>query len=245
MADIRDYDVKVVKQLVSEKNYPELAKYMKEHGLVIKDGKVKSKNTEWLENNQKLYDLSQYVKKICCNSAYGGLLQSSCIAYDFRLGSSTTLTGRLVTKHMAERINDYTIKKCIYTGGTLIGGDTDSEKFDTKHTICDANGVIKQIEVEDLYKSCNGFWIDERTGKEYGFTTSKVLGYDDTKGCERFFGIRYVYRHKTRKKKWEIEDAEGNVVTVTEDHSCMVERDGKLISVKPRDITTDDILISL
>ena len=129
MADIRDYDVKVVKQLVSEKNYPELAKYMKEHGLFIKGGKVKSKNAEWLENNQKLYDLSQYVKKICCNSAYGGLLQSSCIAYDFRLGSSTTLTGRLVTKHMAERINDYTIKKRIYTGGTLIGGDTDSNYF--------------------------------------------------------------------------------------------------------------------
>lgn len=245
MGDIRDYDVKVVKQLVSEKNYPELAKYMKEHGLVIKGEKVKSKNIEWLESNKQLYDLMQYIKKIVINSSYGSLLNCSCVVYDFRLGSSTTLTGRLVTKHMAERINDYTIKKCIYTGGILIGGDTDSEKFDTKHTICDANGVIKQIDVEDLYKSCNGFWIDERTGKEYGFTTSKVLGYDDTKGCERFFGIRYVYRHKTRKKKWEIEDAEGNVVTVTEDHSCMVERDGKLISVKPRDITTDDILISL
>ena len=127
MVDIRDYDVKVVKQLVSEKNYPELAKYMKEHGLVIKGGKVKSKNIEWLESNQKLYDLMQYIKKIVINSSYGSLLNCSCVVYDFRLGASTTLTGRLVTKHMAERINDYTIKKCIHTGGTLIGGDTDSE----------------------------------------------------------------------------------------------------------------------
>ena len=102
MADIRDYDVKVVKQLVSEKNYPELAKYMKEHGLVIKGGKVKSKNTEWLESNQKLFDLQQYVSKIYLNSAYGATLSESCIAYDFRFGSSTTLTGRLVTKHRAE-----------------------------------------------------------------------------------------------------------------------------------------------
>lgn len=129
MTDNREYDVGLVKHLVKEKRFKELALYMKEHNLKLEHNLLVSCDRDFLENNQKLKDLSQYVKKIVLNSSYGATLNSSCVSYDFRLGASTTLSGRLVTKHMAEEINYNTIKKRIHKGGTLIGGDTDSNYF--------------------------------------------------------------------------------------------------------------------
>ena len=61
---------------------------------------------------------------------------------------------------------------------------------------------------------------------------------------EAFYsGFNYVYRHKTNKDKWEITSEEGQSIIVTDDHSCMVERDGKLLEVKPSEILEDDILL--
>jgi len=57
--------------------------------------------------------------------------------------------------------------------------------------------------------------------------------------------IDYVYRHKVEKEMFEIEDEYGNIVTVTEDHSVMIERDGKFLEIKPTEILDTDLLIGL
>ena len=51
------------------------------------------------------WDKRQLVKKINLNSLYGALLNPYCRFFDMRLGQSTTLCGRTITKHMASYIN--------------------------------------------------------------------------------------------------------------------------------------------
>jgi intein/homing endonuclease len=51
-------------------------------------------------------------------------------------------------------------------------------------------------------------------------------------------------KHKVKKKFYKI-TVNGNEIVLTEDHSLIVERDGKIISVKPQDVIEDDIFINI
>ena len=75
------------------------------------------------------WDKRQLVKKINLNSLYGAILNPGCRFYDFRIGQSTTLTGRCITKRMAETVNGILTGKEEHTGDCIIYGDTDSVYF--------------------------------------------------------------------------------------------------------------------
>jgi DNA polymerase elongation subunit (family B) len=75
------------------------------------------------------WDKRQLVKKINLNSLYGALLNPYCRFSDKRLGQSTTLSGRTITKHMASYINKIITGEYDYEGDSIIYGDTDSCYF--------------------------------------------------------------------------------------------------------------------
>jgi DNA polymerase elongation subunit (family B) len=75
------------------------------------------------------YDKLQLVKKINLNSLYGALLNKGCRFEDHRIGQSTTLTGRVIVKHMAARVNEILDGDYNYVGRSIQYGDTDSVIF--------------------------------------------------------------------------------------------------------------------
>jgi DNA polymerase elongation subunit (family B) len=77
------------------------------------------------------WDKRQLVKKINLNSLYGALLNPYCRFFDIRLGQSTTLCGRTITKHMASYINKIITGEYQHDGDSIIYGDTDSCYFST------------------------------------------------------------------------------------------------------------------
>ena len=56
--------------------------------------------------------------------------------------------------------------------------------------------------------------------------------------------IKYVMRHKVRKRLYKI-IVDNNAVTITEDHSIMILRNEKLESIKITDIKPTDKLIQI
>lgn len=89
--------------------------------------KKKSEATD--PEERAFWDKRQLVKKINLNSLYGALLNSGCRFFDKRIGQSTTLTGRSITKHMAGFVNEYLTEEYDHTGDAIIYGDTDSVYF--------------------------------------------------------------------------------------------------------------------
>ena len=77
----------------------------------------------------EFWDKRQLVKKINLNSAYGALLNAGSRFFDQRLGQSTTLSGRLVARHMASAVNDCLTGVKHHMGDAIIYGDTDSVYF--------------------------------------------------------------------------------------------------------------------
>ena len=75
------------------------------------------------------WDKRQLVKKINLNSLYGAILNPGCRFFDQRIGQSTTLTGRIIAKHMDAFVNEELTGVYDHTGETIIYGDTDSVYF--------------------------------------------------------------------------------------------------------------------
>jgi len=87
------------------------------------------KKTATTDEEQAFWDKRQLVKKINLNSLYGAILNPGCRFYDKRIGQSTTLTGRSITKHMAAETNRMLTGEYDYEGDCVIYGDTDSVYF--------------------------------------------------------------------------------------------------------------------
>lgn len=91
---------------------------------------LQAKKKEATEKEEiAFWDKRQLVKKINLNSLYGALLNPGCRFHDFRIGQSTTLTGRTIAKHMDSFVNEYLTGKYQYDGETIVYGDTDSVYF--------------------------------------------------------------------------------------------------------------------
>lgn len=56
------------------------------------------------KEQEEFYDKKQMIKKLSLNSLYGALINEGDKFYDFRLGASTTGTGRKITGHMISKI---------------------------------------------------------------------------------------------------------------------------------------------
>ena len=75
------------------------------------------------------WDKRQLVKKINLNSLYGAILNPGCRFFDQRIGQSTTLTGRIIAKHMDAHVNEAITGDYNHVGTSVIYGDTDSVYF--------------------------------------------------------------------------------------------------------------------
>jgi len=94
---------------------------------------MQKKKSEAIEAGDKemieFWDKRQLVKKINLNSLYGAILNPGCRFFDHRIGQSTTLTGRVIAKHMDAKINELLTGEYDHVGPAIIYGDTDSCYF--------------------------------------------------------------------------------------------------------------------
>ena len=93
-----------------------------------KELQAKKKEAETPED-KAFWDKRQLVKKINLNSLYGAILNPGCRFFDKRIGQSTTLTGRIIAKHMDGYINECIFGNYDHVGPAIIYGDTDSCYF--------------------------------------------------------------------------------------------------------------------
>jgi DNA polymerase elongation subunit (family B) len=93
-----------------------------------KELQAKKKTAETSED-KAFWDKRQLVKKINLNSLYGAILNPGCRFFDQRIGQSTTLTGRIIAKHMDSFVNEAITGSYDYIGKSIIYGDTDSVYF--------------------------------------------------------------------------------------------------------------------
>ena len=93
-----------------------------------KELQAKKKDAQTAED-KAFWDKRQLVKKINLNSLYGAILNPGCRFFDKRIGQSTTLTGRVIARHMDAHVNECITGEYDHVGQSIIYGDTDSVYF--------------------------------------------------------------------------------------------------------------------
>jgi len=237
-------NVEKLSQLLKTGTRDEIESFCQNNNLDIKDNKIYPKDKQKIQEEFAFWDKRQLVKKINLNSLYGALLNPGSRFFDQRLGQSTTLTGRSIARHMAAQTNQVITGDYDHVGESIIYGDSVA-----------GNSVIRtsigKIPIEELFKQFR-HTIRTEGGKEYAIPTEaeeddqiKVLGYNAYDDTSNFSNISYVMKHKTTKQLYEIETEDGEIITVTEDHSIIVDRGGFTTEVKPAELRDDDVLITV
>lgn len=136
---------KKLKELIADGHKKRVVQYMNQHNLTVKDSKAVHRDQKDLKRIVGYWDKRQLVKKINLNSAYGALLNAGSRFFDQRLGQSTTLTGRTITKHMAAKTNEMMTGTYDHYGESIVYGDTDSCYFSAYPVLrkeIDANEIV-------------------------------------------------------------------------------------------------------
>lgn len=235
-------------EIVGSNDPKAIAAYIKENDLVLTDDNKLVPKSGSFSQEYAFWDKRQLVKKILLNSLYGALLNQHSRFFDFRLGQSTTLTGRCIARHMAAQTNEAITGTYDHTGDTIVYGDsvTGDSMIRTSEGHMPISELFEKIEYKVLTDQGEGDHY-----KEYAIPTAaepygiQVMGYNAFEDTADLNNISYVMRHKTKKQLYEIETEDGRVVTVTEDHSIIVDRHGFTEEIKPADLREDDMLITI
>ena len=208
------------------------------------------------------YALLENAYKVCANAGYGSSANEHFYFFLPKLASDITGECRNLTQTMWHNLEEFfhetlwkrkdiqeqfgfeldETKHDWYREQPIsVYSDTDSTSFDT--ILKTSNG---ECTIEDLFNESlkqNGIEDITNNGHEIVKCNDDVLNWTKEKGLN-FVPIKWIMRHKVSKPMFKITTKSGKTITVTEDHSCIVFRNGEQIAIKAKDINkeTDKIL---
>jgi len=203
---------------------------------------ILKKQSKEIETQIVKKDIIQFTLKILANRLYGFFANKHSHFCDIDAASSITLTGQECIKQANLIINNYAQQKYDVNNDLNIYNDTDSVAGST--LIRTNQGIIP---IEQLYNEYSK--NNKTTLSKYGHETIipkdlECLTYDSSNKEVKLAKIKRLIRHKTNKKLYKIK-INGKEIITTEDHSIMVERDGNLVQMSPKDIKVGDKVINI
>lgn len=186
-------------------------------------------------------DVAQSAFKVVSNAFFGITGLPHFKYYDYRLAEAITSSGQLFIKQAKLAIDEVFTKLCGEKSEYALYLDTDSVVGDT---LVYVNG--KHMQIADLYEQISEFVSHNNAEKSYVKPVSNLTTLSFNTATEQVEErkIEYVMKHRVQKRMYKI-TVDGKSVTVTEDHSIIVKRDGKYIDVKPSELTRTDVLVNI
>lgn len=135
MTSLVNLDFVALQSLIDAGDLEAITNFATENHLEIINGKIYPKNKDECKYAIDYWDKKQLVKKINLNSLYGAILNPGCRFQDKRIGQSTTLTGRVIARHMDAHVNECITGEYDHVGRSIIYGDTDSVYFSAYPTL--------------------------------------------------------------------------------------------------------------
>ena len=192
---------------------------------------------EECEDKVKIYLSQQMSKKILINSLYGALANKGFSLFNEKIAQSITGNGRFFIQYSAIKIENKLQSILPSKNKYLVYGDTDS---------CVGDTIIETIrsktKIEDFFNHTAGKVQVTPNGLiKKPYMNLLVKSMSDKFEVE-FKTVKYIMKHSVEKRMFKIKTHEREVI-ITEDHSVIVNRNGEMLSVKPKDILKTDKLI--
>jgi hypothetical protein len=193
------------------------------------------------------YDSKQLSLKTNLNALYGSLSLpiNPFAGHSEYFSLSVTSSGRIANRLIAEEqsievdrlsghINDDRLSN-------IVQADTDSV---VGSTLLNVNG--ESISIENLFERTDGEIIQKRENDFVKIPVSNLITPSlnrETKSIE-YKKILHIMKHKVSKRLYKITCLDKEIV-VTEDHSCIVFRNGSFLDISPKNFQKTDLLIKI
>ena len=189
------------------------------------------------ENISKLEDTEQMTAKLNINSIYGALGSEYFILYNPDLAEAITSYGRYQIRDIGYYVRDE-IKEKFNTDISVSLNDTDSVVGDSMIY----SKKYGKIAIQEYFEIIQGV-LQVRQKDDFVIHISeddKILSMNKNEKVE-YKKVTYIKKHKVKKRMYKIKVIDKSV-TVTEDHSIIVKRNNKIISIKPFEIQKTDMI---
>ena len=218
---------------------------------------------EAYKNNDKAlgayYESQQHIRKILINSMYGVLANKYFHFYDVDNARAITRGGRVTVRYIAGCANSYYKDNWHKIGEKVLGTfvpdssgkpqklrndivvliDTDSVRGDSVVQLKD-----KSMKIEDLFDSCDNVMARRENDFIGTFKISpQALSYNKT-GKLEYNDVKHIMKHLVKKRMFRIKCGD-KFVDCTEDHSVIINRNGDIIDVSPKDIKSGDKIMKI
>lgn len=236
-ADVVNYDgsqyaLNGIKHIIRHRTSKKRYKITTQRGLTV---------TVTEDHSCIILDENEAMKKIKPSDMAAGMKVVTCDGYGTDLITEVVCEGSFDDEYVydIEVDTDREDMHNFFGNGILIH-NTDSISGDSIIHTDSGDMTIEEFFVKNRD---NGRFYTQK-GHELVRTDDKVLNYSNNENLE-YQGVNYIMRHKVSKMRWRIKTKSGKEITVTDDHSIIVFRDGKKLEVKPREILkTDKILVT-
>lgn len=181
------------------------------------------------------YNVLQSTDKILINSLYGAQGNKHFSLFNEDIARAITGNGRYFIRKTANNIESHLQSLVESYKPYVISGDTDSVVGDSV-----IETSIGKIRIEDLYDNTIGTIEVTPNGTYLKKPNTKLTALSMNSNRElQMKDIVYIMKHKVHKCMYRIE-TEGTSVEVTENHSIIILRDNKLVSIEPNQIQSQD-----
>ena len=225
---------------------------------------------EQVEDLRHEYSLLELAMKTLGNAAYGASANPHMYFFNPSLAADITGECRELTKTMWKDLENF-FHETIWERKDLwekfdfaldeskhdwyreqpvsVYSDTDSLVKNSLLLIKDNKNNEDKITIEDLFNKA----LDEHGLEDITQNNQEIVKYDYynvlnwTNEKEiNYVPIKYIMRHKVSKPKFKIKTKSGKEIIVTGDHSCIVFRNGKQLTIKAKNINKDiDKILSI
>jgi DNA polymerase I len=192
------------------------------------------------ESLESRWNTSQLVSKTLINSLYGAMANKWFPLFNEDMAAAITGNGRYFIRKLSNNIEEALQRLLPQEKQYILYNDTDSVLGST--FVRTDNGEIR---IEDLYDMLDGVIEDRGHDNYIKHITTPIKAASVSKEMQlQYNKINYVMKHKVKKRMFKI-NCNGDDVTITEDHSMMVIRNGKLVETKPTELQKGDKLVKI
>lgn len=195
-----------------------------------------------LQAEADLLGTSQHAKKVLLSSLYGALANGYFRHHRTKDAEAITIQGQQAVRYLAKRISHFIsalVDETVSPDEIYVYGDTDSVTGDS---LININGNL--VRIDDVFEQTDGEIHCSSNGTEVKMTSGMSTETIDDFGEIVQRPVRYVMKHKVKKRMFRIRVGKSEV-TVTEDHSLIIRRNGKIMDATVAQIQSGDELIEV
>ena len=233
--EMQDVERFIVALDAAKKGGKEIDATYKEYTKEALEGISESCYNKLKKINEDLFDqlhTKQLALKILINALYGAQGNRYFIFFNREIAAAITGSGRFFIKKLAHYIDDE-IASIVGPGQYVCYGDTDSVQNG------EVSSNLGSRTIDQLYEQLGGA-VFEREPDNLTKLLTDPLYVNTSRGMSK---VTYIKKHKTPKRLYRI-TVGGHQITVTEDHSLMVQRNGELIKASVKELQPGDLFVT-